>query len=727
MIYPPAEREPVVDHLHGHAVPDPYRWLEDAASPRTLSWLAAQDELWRGHAATLPGLDGWHARVAELTGAGMVGPPLWRRERRFFLRRMPEQEHPVLYTAVPGEADRALVDPAVLDPGGLTTLDHWQPDLEGRLLAYQLSGGGDEHSRLYVMDVGTGEVVEGPIDRCRYAPVAWLPDGKSFCYVRARRVCLHRLGTSADDDAVICADERSYGLGISHDGRWLTISAAAPGGNDLWLADLSVSPAERPALRVIQEGSGTVTVPAVGADGRLYLLTTLDAPRGRLCVADPRRPEPGNWTELVGPDPEAVIGDFAIAEGPVGPVLLVGWTRHATSEISVHDPATGERLGEVPLPGLGSAGRMATRPEGGHEVWFTYTDSVTPGSVHRYDARTGRTTPWATAPGAVEVPELEAHRLVYASADGTPVRMVVLARPGTGPRPTILYGYGGFGRSLSPSYSSYVLPWIEAGGVFALAQLRGGGEEGAEWHRAGMLDRKQNVFDDFAAAAERLIADGWTTAAQLGACGESNGGLLVGAALTQRPELFAAAVCSAPLLDMVRYEHSGLGPSWRSEYGSAGDPEQLGWLLGYSPSHRVRDGADYPATLLATFGGDSRVDPLHARKMCAALQRATSGSRPIVLRHEGDVGHGARAASRSVGLAADMLAFFARHTGLAGHPDAPGPRTGQDAPERVIGPGTPNPGRTPKGDGPGAPERGTCSGQGAGVRLAYGNGSGRSS
>ncbi|GAA3419459.1 hypothetical protein GCM10018952_59020 [Streptosporangium vulgare] len=307
---------------------------------------------------------------------------------------------------------------------------------------------------------------------------------------------------------------------------------------------------------------------------------------------------------------------------------------------------------------------MTTRPEGGHEVWFTYTDSVTPAGVHRYDTRTGRTSPWSAAPGAVEVPELEARQLVFASADGTPVRMVVLARPGSGPRPTILYGYGGFGLSLTPSYSSYILPWVEAGGVFALAQLRGGGEKGAAWHRDGMLERKQNVFDDFAAAAEKLVADGWTTPERLGACGESNGGLLVGAALTQRPDLFAAAVCSAPLLDMVRYERSGLGPSWRSEYGSADDPEQLGWLLGYSPYHRVTGGVGYPATLLTTFGGDSRVDPMHARKMCAALQAATSGPRPILLRHEGDVGHGSRSAGRAVDLAADMLAFLAAHTGL---------------------------------------------------------------
>jgi len=660
MIYPPAERHPVVDHLHGHAVPDPYRWLEDPDSPQTRSWTAAQGKLWREHAGTLPGRDLWHSRVTALTGAGMVGPPMWRGGSRFFLRRTASQEHAVLYRTGPDGAEEALIDPTELDPSGLTTLDHWQPDLDGRLVAYQLSRSGDERSELLVMDVATRRVVDGPIDRCRYAPVAWLPDGKAFFYVRSRQVRLHRLGTPAEDDAVIMGEERSYGLGISYNGRWLTVSAMADDGNDLWLADLSSSSPERPDLRVIQRAAGAMTVPAVGRDGRLYLLTTLDAPRGRLCVADPARPGPEHWVELVEEDPEAVIGEFVIADQ----ALLVSWTRHAISEISVHDVVTGNRRGLVPLPGLGSARGMTTRPEGGHEVWFTYTDSVTPGNVHRYDTRGGQTSLWSAAPGAVEVPELEARQVVFASADGTPVRMVVLALPGSGPRPAILYGYGGFGLSLTPTYSSYILPWVEAGGVFALAQLRGGGEEGAAWHRDGMLERKQNTFDDFAAAAETLVSDGWTTPERLAACGESNGGLLVGAALTQRPDLFAAAVCSAPLLDMVRYERSGLGPAWRSEYGSADDPEHLGRLLGYSPYHRVTDGVDYPATLLTTFGGDSRVDPMHARKMCAALQAATSGTRPILLRHEGGVGHGSRSAGRAVDLAADMLTFLAAHTGL---------------------------------------------------------------
>jgi prolyl oligopeptidase len=261
---------------------------------------------------------------------------------------------------------------------------------------------------------------------------------------------------------------------------------------------------------------------------------------------------------------------------------------------------------------------------------------------------------------------VHARQVEYASADGTTVRMLVLAptKEPDRPRPAILYGYGGFSIPMTPGYSAGVLAWVEAGGVYAIAQLRGGSEEGEQWHRDGMRDKKQNTFDDFHAAAERLVADGWTSSDRLVVNGGSNGGLLVGAAVTQRPELFAAAVCSAPLLDMVRYEHFGLGATWSDEYGSADVPEELDWLLGYSPYHHVREGVDYPALLFTVFDGDTRVDPMHARKMCAALQHATSGTRPVLLRRERDVGHGARALSRSVALTADTLAFAARWTGL---------------------------------------------------------------
>ncbi|MFG2003536.1 prolyl oligopeptidase family protein [Spirillospora sp. NPDC048911] len=682
--YPSAQRQEIVDDLFGHPVPDPYRWLEDRQGEDTGKWLAEQDDLFHRTIDDLPGRDALRRRLGELLAAGSVGSPVWRGARRFFSRRTADQEHPVLYTVDPDGTERVLLDPMELDPAGTTTLDGWQPDKEGRRLAYRVSHGGDEESLLYVIDVATGDLVEGPIDRSRYSSTAWLPGGEAYYYVRRlpadgvprgedqyhRRVYLHRVGTDPDTDDVLVFGEgmdktNYYGVSVSRDGRWLTISSSqgtAP-RNDLWIADLSASSPERPALRAVQEGVDAETGLYVGRDGRAYLFTDRDAPRSRLCVADPADPSFENWRDLVPQDPEAVLSDYAILDDLDRPILLAGWTRHAISEITVHDLATGERIGEVPMPGLGSIGGIIERPEGGHEAWFGYTDNVTPSSVMHYDARTGETTLWAAAPGTVSVPEVEAQQITYESYDGTEVRMLVLSRPGaSGPRPTILYGYGGFNVPLTPGYSAGVLAWVESGGVYAIANLRGGSEEGEEWHRAGMRDKKQNVFDDFHAAAEKLRAGGW--ASKLAISGGSNGGLLVGAALTQRPDLYDAVVCSAPLLDMVRYEKFGLGETWNDEYGTAADPAELEWLLSYSPYHHVREGVAYPATLFTIFDSDTRVDPLHARKMCAALQHATASDGPILLRNEAEVGHDARSVSRSIGLMVDTLSFMAARTGL---------------------------------------------------------------
>ncbi|MFD1541427.1 prolyl oligopeptidase family serine peptidase [Nonomuraea guangzhouensis] len=681
--YPTARRAESDEILHDTPVADPYRWLEDPDSPETQGWLLGQADLFKRQSEPQRFRD----RIAELLRSGSVGVPAWRGTRHFFSRRTPDQEHAVYYVADDGAGgtERALIDPMALDPSGLTTLDAVQPDKEGRLLAYQISVGGNEESVLYVMDVATGAQVEGPIDRCRYSPIAWLPGGEAFYYVRRlpstelpegesqfhRRVYLHRVGTSTEDDVMIFGEglkmTNYYGVSVSRDGHWLQISASegtAP-RNDLWVADLTASPPDRPDLQVVQEGVDAQTGLSFGRDGKLYVHTDRDAPRARICVTDPATPGAEAWRDLIPEDAEAVLSDFAILDDLDRPVMLVGWTRHAISEITVHDLATGERIGEVPAPGLGSIGGIAERPEGGYEAWFGYTDNTTPPTIQRYDARTGETTLWAASPGAVDVPPVRTSQVVYRSKDGTDVRMLVISPvDGDGPRPTILYGYGGFGLSMTPGYSASVLAWVEAGGVYAIANLRGGGEEGEDWHRAGMLGNKQNVFDDFHAAAEHLIATGVTTPEQLAISGGSNGGLLVGAALTQRPELYAAVSCSAPLLDMIRYEQFGLGATWNVEYGSAADPEGFGWLLGYSPYHHVREGVAYPATLFTVFQSDTRVHPLHAWKMCAALQHASTGAGPIVLRNETEVGHGARSVSRSVELSADTLTFLARHTGL---------------------------------------------------------------
>ncbi len=705
--YPAADRLDLADDLHGNRVADPFRWLEDPASPQTREWAAGQDALYAAESTQWPGRERLRARMADLLRAGSVGAPAWRGERAFFTRRRGDQEHAVLLVreadgSSPGR-ERVLLDPMAIDPTGTTTLDAWQPSKEGAFLAYQLSTGGDEESQLRVMDVTTGEVVDGPLDRTRYSPVAWLPGGAAFYYVRRlppadlpageeqfhRRVWLHRLGADPESDLLVLGDgldkTNYYGVGVSRDGRWLTVSASAGTAprNDLWLADLESSPAESPALRIVQEGVDAQTGLYVGRDGRLYVATDRDAPRGRLCVTSPQDPAYESWVDLLPEDPEAVLEDFAILDGPEldRPVLLAGWTRHAVGELSIHDLPSGERLGEVPLPGVGALGGISERPEGGHEAWFGYTDHTTPPRVYHYDARhgaregasDGAVSLWASAPGEVAVPEVHTRQVTYTSADGTPVRMFVMSRSSavdsegepTQPCPTVLYGYGGFGVPLTPGYAATILAWVEAGGVYAVANLRGGSEEGEEWHRAGMREHKQHVFDDFHAAAQWLVEQKWTAPDQLGISGGSNGGLLVGAALTQRPELYAAVVCSAPLLDMVRYERFGLGQTWNDEYGTADDPTELRWLLSYSPYHHVRQGVDYPATLFTVFDSDTRVDPLHARKMCAALQAATAGERPVLYRRETDVGHGARAVSRSIELSADTSAFLAAQLGLS--------------------------------------------------------------
>jgi prolyl oligopeptidase len=692
--YPQARRLDLTENLLGHQVSDPYRWLEEEASAERADWLAAEASLFDSQRSELAGREELAGQVRELLSVGYQGAPVWRGDRRFFSRLDPGAEHGVLYTQLGDGPVEILLDPMAIDPSGLTTLDAWQPDKEGRLLAYQLSEGGDEESLLRVMDVATGDLVDGPIDRCRYSNVAWLPGGKAFYYTRRlppsavpagesqyhRRVYLHQLSAPADSDVLIFGTGRDktdyYSVSVSRDGRWLTLSASrgtAP-RNDLWLADLSASDPASPDLRVVQEGLDAQTGVRVGRDGRLYIFTDAGAPRGRIAVADPVDVGgPATWRDLIRQDPEAVLRGYAILDGAEldRPVLLANWTRHALSEITMHDLATGEALGMVPLPGLGTAGGISERPEGGHEAWFVYTDYATPSVVLRFDARDWSVSTWATAPGQVQVPAVTAQQVSYSSADGTLVRMLVISGPSDSrtprtPKPTILYGYGGFDISLTPAYSPNVLAWVAAGGVYAIANLRGGSEEGEEWHRAGMLGRKQNVFDDFHAAAETLIRDGWTTPEQLAISGGSNGGLLVGAALTQRPSLYAAVICSAPLLDMVRYELFGLGQTWNVEYGSASDAEQLGWLLSYSPYHHVVPGTAYPAVLFTVFTNDTRVDPVHAYKMCAALQYATSSGpeRPVLLRAEGQVGHGARAVSRSASLSGDTLAFAARYTGL---------------------------------------------------------------
>jgi len=389
-----------------------------------------------------------------------------------------------------------------------------------------------------------------------------------------------------------------------------------------------------------------------------------------LAVTTPGQWAAEQWRDLVPEDPEQVLESVALLDGDEldDDLLLVVSTAHGVARMDLRRAVDGAVLQEVELPGAGTVAGPIERPEGGPIVWFAYTDHTSVPTIYSFDARDQSIAVYTVPPGQVDVPDAHSRLVEYTSADGTTVRMFVIAPTADPdrPRPTVLYGYGGFGIPMQPGFSAAILSWVQAGGVWAVACLRGGGDEGESWHRDGMLDKKQNVFDDFHAAAEYLSREGWTTPEQLGIYGGSNGGLLVGAAMTQRPELFNAVVCVAPLLDMIRYTTSELGPTWTVEYGDPEDPEQFGWLHAYSPYHRVREGTDYPATMFAVFDNDTRTDPMHGRKMCAAVQAATVGDRPILLRTEGNVGHGARKLDAAVEETADTLAFLARWTGMEG-------------------------------------------------------------
>lgn len=681
--YPAAARQNIVSELDGQRIPDPYRWLEEAASPETLRWTEEQDAYYRAERSRWPDTDRFEADLAALAAVDRAKTPKVRRGRLFLERQEAGWDHPVLFVR-DGEAEWPLVDVRALDSCGSTVLDAWEPSVEGDRLAYQVSGGGNEDSVLWVLDAVTGRVLDGPIDRVRRTSVGWLPGGDAFYYVGHltgempyhRRVYLHTVGSGREADVPVFGDGREktqfYSVALTPDGRWLTIicTTGTNPSTDVYLADLSASAPDRPDLRPIQEGGQARTRPHIasgtGPHDPIWLRTDRNAARRRLVVCSPADSTEGSWRELVAERPDAVLDDLAVLNGPElpRPIGLVAWIRHAASEITVHDLTDGRELGAVPLPGTGTIGAFSVRPEGGHEAWFSYTDFTTPARTLHYDARTGRVAPWGPEPGPVAggVTNQE----TYHSADGTTVRMFVISPTGRPdhPRPAILTGYGGFGWSMSPRFSALTAAWCRAGGIVAVACLRGGGEEGTEWHRGGRGRHKPNTFDDFAAAADHLVDAGWTKPDRLGIMGGSNGGLVVGVELTRHPEKYAAAVCMSPLLDMVRYELSGLGPSWVSEYGSADNPDDLRVLLSYSPYQHVTDCTGYPPVLFAVFDGDTRVNPLHARKMCAALQHASGTDAPVLFRFERGTGHGPRSTSRAVLLEADCLAFLAYHLGL---------------------------------------------------------------
>lgn len=676
---PRTHRGSTQERLHGRDVADPYRWLEDGEDPDCAEWLARQSALLEHHRSSWPGRAAFRTLLERASAPG-ARPPVWRSGRRFDLRAHHGRQLPELRVRDRDGAERTLVDPLAEDPSGTTTLDAWRPSPSGDLLAYQTSRRGDERPRLRVMDVTDGRVVDGPITPGRATPVAWSPDETGFYYVSdrvegapGRSLRFHRVGAAPDTDPeLLTTDLPQMSVTTSPDSGWLMLSAApgATSGNVLWLVrDAHPASAVRPVLVHDGTADGTRAVLRFAPGDRIYAITDSGAPFGRLCAVDPDDPHSTRWRTVIDERPGRVLADCAMLAESRVPRLLLAWSRHGSSELSLHG-ADGALLGDVTLPGSGSVSRLTAPPEGGQRAWFTYTDFTSPPTVHRFDLGTRRCVaePETTRRGSARAePRPRVHEVVYASHDDTRVRMRVVVPPtGEGPYPTLLTAYGGFGASTPPAYSPSITAWVRAGGAYAIASVRGGGEQGTAWHEAGRGRNKPNAVADFVSAARWLVDQGWTTPARLAIRGGSHSGLLVAAALTSSPESYAAAVVSDAVTDMLRYHRFGLGHLWTEEFGTAADPEEFATLLGYSPYHRVRTATAYPAVLLTCPRVDPRVDSLHARKLTAALQHASPPDprRPVLLRCESDVGHGQRSLSRSLDLQADVLAFCAAHTGL---------------------------------------------------------------
>ncbi|WP_155357656.1 prolyl oligopeptidase family serine peptidase [Acrocarpospora macrocephala] len=688
LFYPAAWRSDVVEDLFGFPVPDPYRWLEDGDDARVRDWAAAQDRLFDAYRAGWREQQSWASLVDQVSSFGVSEPPMVRGSVMFLAEQLREDEQRRLLAIDAERNRRVLVDPVEIDPSGHTGLYAWWPSREGERVAVQMEVAEQPGSEIMVVDVRTGETVDGPLPRARNTSLAWLPGGNAFYYVSRvpdeelapgdmrlhRRVRLHRVGSPWQTDAVVFggddAPDHYYGLTVSADGRCLAITATVgpASHNDVYVAEL-VDP-EAPHFIKIVDGSTlrARVLPRFLADNNLLLVTDYQAPCGRICMAYRHDTDPAAWRALVAEDRQAPLDECLVLDDPAlpQPLLLVARSRHGTSTLTLHDLATGQPLTSLPLAGAGVVSSLRTTIPHGHRAWFSYCDVTTPPTIYRYDAISGRTEQETGATTAGRTGEMRSSSVRYRAGDGTEITLFLFtpAEEHEGPRPTLLYGYGSFGMPMRPWFFPLAAAWVSAGGTYAVACVRGGGEEGQHWHDAGRGSYKQRAISDFNDAATWLIDTGLTTPDQLAIFGQSAGGLLVTAAATQRPDLYAAVVAEGPLCDMVRYEHFGLGCTWTDEFGTAAQPEELQWLLGYSPYHNVTPGVLYPAFLFVGAVTDLQTGEAHVTKMCAALQHATGSDRPILMRREPDTAHAASPASKERALTTDILAFAGNYTGL---------------------------------------------------------------
>ena len=681
LIYPTTPQSTVVDNYHGTQVPDPYRWLEDDTSEATKAWVVAQNAVTSGYLSQLPQRLPIRDRMTKLFNFERFGTPFRAGGRYFFSRNNGLQNQSVWYWAASLEAQPVLlIDPNTFSADGTVSMSVPVPSEDGRTVAYQVSKSGSDWQEIRVHDVGTGKQLSDRIQWVKFSGIAWAKDGSGFYYSRFdapksgaaltqvnefQKVYFHRLGSEQSEDSLVYErrDQPKWGMGatLSDDGAYLilTLSQGTDTRNRVFYRDLTTP--QSSVVELLNDFDASYNW--VGNEGPVFLFhTDLKAPRGRIIAIDSRKPQRADWKERV-PQNEATLTSANL----VGDRLVCDYLKDARSLIRLHRlDGTFEK--EVSLPGIGSvAGFGGKRAE--TETFYSFTSFTVPGRIYRYDFRSGLSTLWRQPKVAFDPDAFETRQVWVTSKDGTKLPLFLTHKKGLKPdgkTPVLLYAYGGFNISLTPAFSVGNLVWLELGGIYAVPNLRGGGEYGEEWHQAGTKLRKQNVFDDFIASAEWLITNGYTQPSKIAIQGGSNGGLLVGACMTQRPDLYGACLPAVGVMDMLRFHRFTIGWAWTSDYGSSENPEEFKALFAYSPLHALKQGVQYPPTLITTADHDDRVVPAHSFKFAARLQAVHAGPHPVLIRIESKAGHGAgKPISKQIEERSDQIAFVASQFGIS--------------------------------------------------------------
>lgn len=676
LTYPTSHKSNQVDDYHGTLVADPYRWLEDPDSEETRTWIEAQNQVTFDYLSRIPAREKIKQRLTKLWDYEKYGIPFKEGERYFYFKNDGLQNQSVLYTLKTlDDQPQVLLDPNKLSEDGTVALSGLSISEDGKLLAYGLSSSGSDWQEWKVRNAETGEDLQDHLKWIKFSGASWTHDHQGFFYSRYdepnektrledvnyyQKLYYHQLGKPQSEDVLVYhrPDQKEWGFsgGVTEDGRYLIISIwlGTDSKNLVFSKDLTNPNAE--VVELINQFEADYSF-IDNDDSVFYFRTDLNAPRGRVIAIDTKNPAPENWQEIIPQSAETLE-----SVGILNNQFVADYLKDAHSQIKIFD-LKGAFIREVELPGLGSAGGFGGKRYD-TETFYSFTSFTIPGTIYRYDMVTGKSELFRQPVVDFNPDDYETKQVFYHSKDGTRVPMFITHKKGIkldGNNPTYLYAYGGFNASMTPGFSVSLLVWMEMGGVYAMPNIRGGGEYGEEWHQAGIKDQKQNVFDDFIGAAEWLIANKYTKNEKLAIAGGSNGGLLVGACITQCPDLFSAALPAVGVMDMLRFHKFTIGWAWTSEYGSADNPEEFPALYAYSPLHNIKPNTAYPATLITTADHDDRVVPAHSFKFAAALQAAHAGDAPTLIRIETKAGHGAgKPTAKIIEEAADKWAFLVR-------------------------------------------------------------------